>query len=279
MKCKIVADSSCDLTEELIQKLGVELVPLTLQLNDKSYVDDRNLDLEEYLKDMKNTPNPPRTSCPSPAAFMESFVDESKVIFVVTLSSKLSGTYNSARLAAELFLEDHQDYFIHIFDSLSASAAESLIALKIFELSKIIDDPKELVQKVEEYINGIKTLFLLDNVNHLAKNGRLNPVIAKIASALSIKLILGADGKGEIKLIKEGLGYERAFKKFLASIAQQGLDLTTRTLVIAYVLEANRAERFYQEVMALYKFKDVIIVKMGGLSSTYADFGGLVIAF
>ncbi len=279
MKCKIVADSSCDLTKDMIEEMGVELVPLSLQLGDKIYVDDNSLNLDEYLKDMKACPTPPKTACPSPAAFMDSFVSETKIVFVVTLSSKLSGTFNSARLAREMFLEDHKDYFIHVFDSLSAASAESLIAMKIFELSKTEENPAELVKKVEEYIQGIKTLFLLDNVNHLAKNGRLNPVIAKIASALSIKLILGADGKGEIKLMKEGFGYERAFNKMLNLVGQQGVKLEERTLVIAYVLVPDRAQRFYDEVMKMYKFKDVKIVKMGGLSSTYAVFGGLVIAF
>jgi DegV family protein with EDD domain len=279
MKCKIVADSSCDLSPELLKKMDVELVPLTLQLGDKVFTDDENLDLDSYLLEMRACPTPPKTSCPSPSAFMNSFAGDDKIIFVVTLSSKLSGTYNSARLARDMFLDEHKDYFIHVFDSLSAASGESLIAMKIFELAQSEEDPNELVRKVEAYINGLKTLFLLDDVNHLAKNGRLNPVIAKIASALSIKLILGSDGKGEIKLMTEGFGYDRAFKKLLTSIGQQGLKLEERTLVIGYVLTPERGQRFYKEVMMNYKFKDVVVVKMGGLSSTYADIGGLVIAF
>jgi DegV family protein with EDD domain len=279
MKYKIIADSSCDLSKELLEKMSVELVPLTLQLGDKIFVDDATLDLEEYLKEMKECPTPPKTACPSPAAFMDSFAGEEKVIFVVTLSSKLSGTYNSARLAREMFLEEHKDYFIHVFDSLSAASAESLIAMKIHELAQVEDKPEELVAKVEEYIHSLKTLFLLDNVNHLAKNGRLNPLIAKIATALSIKLILGADGKGEIKLVTEGFGYDRAFKKLLTSVGQQGIKLEERTLAIAYVLTPERAHRFYKEAKMIYKFKDIVLVRMGGLSSTYADIGGIVIAF
>jgi len=279
MKCKIIADSSCDLSRELIEKMSVELVPLTLQLRDRIFVDDSNLDLEAYLKEMKACPTPPKTACPSPAAFMEAFTTETKVVFVVTLSSKLSGTYNAARLAREMFLEEHKDYFIHVFDSLSAASAESLIAMRIFELAQVEENPDELVKKVEEYIHTLKTIFLLDNVNHLAKNGRLNPVIAKIASVLSIKLILGADGKGEIKLVTESFGYDRAFKKLLASIGQQNISLEGRTIVIAHCLAPGRALRFSDEVKAAYKFKDVVVVRMGGLSSTYADEGGLVIAF
>jgi DegV family protein with EDD domain len=279
MKCKIIADSSCDLSKELLKKMSVELVPLTLQLKEKIFVDDSKLDLGAYLKEMKECPTPPKTACPSPDAFMKSFVSETKVVFVVTLSSKLSGTFNSARLAREMFLEENKDYFIHVFDSLSATSAESLITMKIFELSKTEVNPEELVKKVEEYIHSLKTIFLLDNVDHLAKNGRLNPIIAKVASVLSIKLILGADGKGEIKLVTEGFGYNRAFKKLLASIGQQGTNLEEKTLVIAHCLAPERAQKFYDEVMATYKFKNVVVVKMGGLSSTYSDEGGLVIAF
>jgi len=279
MKCKIIADSSCDLSKELIEKMHVELVPLTLQLRDRIYVDDASLDLESYLKEMKECPTPPKTACPTPGAFMESFVTESKVAFVVTLSSKLSGTYNAARLAREMFLEDHKDYFIHIFDSLSASSGETLIAMKIFELAKTLESPEELVRQVEEYIHSLKTIFLLDDVTHLAKNGRLNPIITKVASALSIKLILGDNGKGEIKLITEGFGYKRAFKKMITAIGNQDIKQEERTLVIAHCLVPERAQLCYDEVKAAYKFKDVVIVNTGGLSSTYADEGGLVIAF
>ena len=102
MSIKIVADSSCDLTKEMKDKLGVEIVPLTLQVDDKVYIDDEEIDIQDYLQAMKQSSNLPKTSCPSPQQFMKAY-EGKESDFVVTLSSALSGTYNSAVLAKDLF--------------------------------------------------------------------------------------------------------------------------------------------------------------------------------
>lgn len=279
MKYKIVADSSCELTEEMKKELNIEIAPLTLRLQDKIYIDDENLDVIQYIKDMNDCHIAPKTSCPSPQDFTSLFEGDEESVFVVTLSSELSGTYNSACLAKNLYQEKNKDKFIHVFNSRSASSGETLISLKIHELIKKGKNNEEIVKEVEEYISSMNTIFLLQSLEHLAKAGRLNPIIAKIASILSIKAIMGSNDEGTIKLIHKVRGYNKAFKKFAKTIGETGEDFKEKTLCIAHCNCLDKAIKFKEEVVGLYDFKDIIIVEMAGLSSTYADDGGLVIAF
>lgn len=278
MKVKIIADSSCDLSEDIKKSLNIEIAPLILQLKDKEYVDDEKLDVMGYVKDMGICEVAPKTSCPSPEEYMKKYEGEESV-FIVTLSSKLSGSYNSAVLAKNLFLDEIGNKFIHVFDSLSASVGETLVALKINELSQKGIEELEIVEIVTKYIHEMKTFFLLESLEHLAKAGRLNPIIAKVANMLSIKPIMGSTKEGTIRLVEKTRGYKKAFGRLLDIIGEEGENLEQKVLGIAHCNCFERAEKFKEEVLKKYNFKDVFIVEMAGLSSTYADDGGIVIAF
>lgn len=277
MKVKIVADSSCDLNEELKNKMNIEIVPLTLKLGDKEYIDDENLDIKEYIREMNKCKTPPGTSCPSPQEYMKSY-EGPESVFVVTLSSKLSGSYNSAVLAKDMFVKEIGNKFIHVFDSFSASIGETLISLKINEVAENANEESEIVEKVSNYIKEMKTYFILESLEHLAKAGRLHPLIAKIASVLSIKPIMGGH-EGSITLIQKVRGYKNAFKRLVEIIGEEGSKLDEKVLGIAHCNCLNRALKLKEEIMKRYNFKDIIIVEMAGLSSTYADDGGIVLAF
>ncbi len=278
MNYKIIADSSCDLTEEMKEEMNIEIASLSLQLGDKVFVDDENLDVLAYIKEMKACPIAPKTACPSPQDFLNLYQGD-EAVFVVTLSKELSGTYNSAMLAKELYLEEHEEKFIHVFNSKSASVGETLIALKIDELGKSGLEPQEIVYQVNEFIEKMDTYFLLESLEHLAKAGRLKSYVAVIASLLRIKPIMGATSDGAIRLVHKVRGYKKAFMKFVDTIGEEISDFSDKVLGIAHCNCLERAKQFKSKVMEKYNFKDIFIVEMKGLSSTYADDGGLVIAF
>lgn len=277
MSIKKIADSGCDLTEDMKRDKNIKLVPLSLHLKDKTFVDDENLQIKEYIKEMAACEEPPKTSCPSPEDYMKHY-EGRESIFVVTLSSHLSGSHNSALLGKNIFLEEAQDKFIHVFDSLSASVGETLIVRKINELSKLNLSELDIVDKVSNYIKEMKTFFLLESLDHLAKAGRISPIVAKVASVLSIKPIMCGDD-GHIKLTEKVRGYKKAFLRLVDTIGEKGKNLEEKVLGIAHCNCIDRAIQFKEEVLKRYNFKDIIIVEMGGLSSTYADDGGIVIAF
>jgi DegV family protein with EDD domain len=277
MAIKIIADSSCDLNDDMKKQMNVKIAPLILQLGEKSYVDDDNLDVKQYIKDMAACEISPKTACPSPHDYMKRF-EGSESVFVVTLSNLLSGSYNSAVLAKDMFLEEVGNKFIHVFDTLSASAGEVVVALKINDLGKLNLSETEIVEKVTKFIKEMKTFFLLESLEHLAKAGRLNPIVAKVASMLSIKPIMCGD-EGSIKLFEKVRGYKKAFNRLIDIIGEEGKNFEEKVLGIAHCNCLDRALEFKEEVSKRYNFKDIVIVETRGLSSTYADDGGIVIAF
>src|SRR5690554_1707124 len=151
MNYKIVADSCCDMPDELKKEVGVEVVPLTIRIEDREFIDDDTLDIEEYLDAMSNSKTPPKTACPSIQDFIDKY-NKAKDIFVVTLSSKLSGTYNAAVQAKDILLESVNDKFVHVFDSMSASIGQTLVSLKIHEQIKNNIKKSEIIEKVNSYI-------------------------------------------------------------------------------------------------------------------------------
>ena len=277
MKFKILADSSCDVTEDLQKKTGVELIPLTMRLGEKIYKDDKSLDIREYIKAMKEYKSHPKTSCPSIQDFMDKF-REGDNVFVVTISSRLSGTYNAAVQAKNIIREELSDKFIHVFDSKSAAIGETMVHLNIHEYIKKNLENAEIVEKVTRYIEEMKTFFLLEDLDNLTKAGRLNPIVAKAANILSIKPVMGAHD-GSIRLVSKVRGYKRAFQRLIDVIGEEGTHLEDKVLGISHCNCLHRAQRLKEEIQKRYPFKDIIIAEMGGLSSTYANQGGLVIAF
>ena len=277
MKFKIVADSSCDLNKELEEKLDVSLIPFKIDIDDNSFIDDKDLDIVELTNTMKASPNPIRTSCPSPGDFVTEY-KKADTIFAITISSRLSGTYNSAELAKDMVMEENPDKFIHVFDSKSASIGETLIALKIKELIEKKLSNIDIVEKVEQYIKDQRTYFISESLDNLIKNGRISKTKGLIANVLNLKPVMGAND-GNIELVENVRGTKRAFKRLVEIIGESGVKFEERILAISHADAPERAEDLKKEIQSKLNFKDVIIVKTAGLSTVYVNDKGIILSF
>jgi len=276
----LIVDSGCDISQDVINHENCDLsyVPLNLQLEDRVYLDDENLDIENYLNDMASTATGVKTSAPSPSLFFERFKAAGEKIFVVTLSSKLSATYQSAMTAKRMYLEECSKKLIHVFDSLSASVGQGVIAMKISELiDKGSHSFDEIVDQVDSFIKGVRTYFILDKYDNLIKTGRINPYIAKLASFLNIKPICG-DEEGEIKLVDKARGYSKAVSKLVEIIKNSTPDIEERIVAISHCKCYEKAVAIKDEVLKHLKVKDVLIEECKGVVATYANRGGVVVA-
>lgn len=276
MNYKIVADSSCDLNEEIKEKLNIGLVPLKIDTEDRNFVDNEELDVKDLIQAMKESKSGIKTACPSTMDFINEYAGVEN-IFGVTISSRLSGTYNNAMLAKDMYLEEN-DKFVHIFDSKSASVGETLTALKIDELASQGKEPEKIVEEVEDFIKNMKTFFILEDLDNLIKNGRMSKIAGGIASALNIKPVMTAED-GEIKLYDKVRGTKRAFARLVEIIGEHGKDFSNKIMGISYCNAKERAEDLKREIEEKYNFKEVIVVEMRGLSTAYANDGGIIIAF
>ena len=182
MSYKIVADSCCEFPAEYENDPRFERVPLGLEVSDELIMDDETFDQAEFLKKVAASPKCPKSFCPSPEKFMEAFKTDADNVFVFTLSSKLSGSYNSAELGKKLYHEKFGEKNIFILDSESASCGETQPAFKAVELSEKGLSFEEICKKLVDYRDNMNTYFVLDNLETLRKNGRVTGVKALVAS-------------------------------------------------------------------------------------------------
>lgn len=277
MEYKIVADSSCDLNEELESKMDVSLVPFRIDIDEASFIDDENIDMKNLVSTMKASPNPIKSSCPSPGDFKERYLDADSV-FVVTISKELSGTYNSAILARDMMLEEMKEKFIHVFNSRSASVGETLTAMKIKECIEKKMTNEQIVEKVEQYIDDMKTFFISDDLSNLIKNGRISKTQGLIANVLNIKPIMKATDDGNIETVEKIRGSKKAIKRLAELIAESGVKFEERILAISHANALQKALDL-KEYLAGLKFKDVVIVETKGLSAVYVNDGGIIVSY
>ena len=278
----ILADSCCDLSPELLKKTQAKIAPLTITIDDTHYVDDGTVDIPPYLAAMKASKNPVRSACPSPDLYAEDIRATEGDCFIVTLSAKLSGSHNAASLGVQLAQEDMPEKKVHVFDSESASAGETYIALMIHDLIAAGKSFEQIVELVEEKIRSMHTLFVLDSLDNLVKNGRISRTVALLANVLSIRLLMSDDGHGAIKNISKARGIKGALGQMVETCRKhtEGLAAASQRLVISYCNCPERA----RQVRDMIREKcpaigEIIMPPTSALSSMYANDGGIVIAY
>ncbi len=276
MSYKIVVDSCGELPEALLQDERFESVPLGLEVGDYQILDDEGFNQAEFLQKVEAYPKCPKSSCPSPERYMESYRAEVDHVYAVTLSSHLSGSYNSAELGKKLYLEKYGSKHIHVIDSQSASGGETQIALKLVELEEMGLPFEEIVTRIQAYRDSVQTYFVLDNLETLRKNGRLSGVKALVASTLNIKPVMGSN-KGEIIQRSQTIGIKKALNRMAELAAAEVKSPRQRRLIITHCNALRRAEQVREMILAKASFKECIIMDTRGISSMYANDGGVIV--
>lgn len=276
---KIIIDSCGELPEELKTDGHFCNVPLEIEVDGYHITDDETFDQKDFLQRVKNCIHSPKSACPSPERYMTAFEGEAEHVYVVTLSGKLSGSYNSAVLAAQLYNEEHEDTKqIHVFNSKSASIGETLIGLKIQEKEEEGISFEKVVEQVEEYISSMNTFFVLETLETLRKAGRLSNLKALVANTLNIKPVMGSTKEGMIQQLGQARGMKKALNKMVEDMLKVTKNCENRVLAIAHCNCPERAEFVKEAIEKVAKFKKIVIVNTAGVSSMYANDGGLIMA-
>lgn len=278
MKYKIIVDSCGDFTDEMKKSEVFESVPLELQVEEVTIVDDETFDQAKFLEMVRKSENCPKSACPAPEQFKQAMECGADHIYIVTLSEQLSGSYNSARLAKELFMEEHANAKVHVFNSLSASAGEALVALQIQKLEEQGGSFEEVVEKIEQYVKEHKTYFVLETLDTLRKNGRLTGIKAILAKALNIKPIMQGTTEGTISQLDQTRGMEKAVGKMLEYVIEEGKRSGRNWLAISHCNCRERALKARQRLEESGIFDKIFVMNTAGVSSMYANDGGIVIS-
>lgn len=276
MRYRIVVDSCCELQEKYKNDERFRRVPLGLEVGDYQIWDDENFNQKEFLEKVAAYPLCPKSSCPSPEKYMEAYDCDAEEIYVVTLSSHLSGSYNSAELGKNLFIEKHGEKKIHVVDSESASCGETQIAMRIMRYKEAGLSFEDTVSKIEVFKRRMRTYFVLDNLETLRKNGRLSGVKALVASTLNIKPVM-IGNLGVIEQKSQAIGINKALAKLADCIVADVAHPEKRTLMITHCNCPERAEYMRKLMEKRASYRKIVIMDTAGVSSMYANDGGIIV--
>ena len=277
MSFRIAMDSAGEFTKEMTDPDVYVIVPLTLSIGGVDYTDDGTIPQKLLVEKIAESPTCPRTACPSPDAFYRAFDCSADHIYGVTISAELSGSYQSAIMAQNMYLEEHPGAKIHVFNSRSTSCAETIIVKMITEMEEAGHSFEDICTAVEAYCIRKHTFFVLDNLETLRKNGRLARIKALAAAVLKIKPICAGTENGEIIQVDQARGSNKALMKMVDQVVEKTVHPETRVLGITYVNCRERAIMVRDAILARIKVREVILQEAGGLSSTYANDGGIIV--
>lgn len=277
MSYKVIIDSCGELTKEMKASEHFETASLQIDVDGYHIIDDETFDQADFLRRTRESKECPKSSCPSPERYMEGFHCDAEHVYAVTLSSELSGSYNSAVLGKNLYIEEYGEKDIYIFNSRSASVGETLIALKIAECEEKGLSFQEVIENVEAYIEEQHTYFVLETLDILKKNGRLRGLKAVMATALNIKPVMGSTPEGSIQQLAQARGMKKALAKMADEVIANLTKPEEKILAISHCNCEERARAVKDMLISRANFKDVIILDTAGISSMYAADGGVII--
>lgn len=280
---KFVVDSSGDnIAEELIRLdekqyngLQFEVVPLTLYNDQEEFVDDEKLKVSDMLDKMEKYSGRSYTSCPSTGVWLNAF-EGADEIFVVTITSGLSGTYNSAMVAKDTYLQEHPEAKVEVFDSLSAGPGLRIILEKLVEEYQMGHSFEEITQNTRAYMKKAHTFFSLQSLHNLAENGRVNKLVAKAVGVLGISILGEASKEGTIEPIAKTRGTGKMIKALMERLEKA--DYAGGKVRICHVENPGLAQEVIDTIQAKYGKIDALCYSARGLCSFYAERGGIILS-
>jgi len=275
---RIITDSCCDLTPELERELNAERsIPFFLNVGSETFVDDETLVMSDFMAKMKACTGKMGSACPSPEKWKDAFIRAGGG-FAVTISSKLSAMYQTAKLGLEMAKDEVSGLIGHVFDSKSAVCGEVLTAMKVRQFSRSESRFEDVVHKVENFIEEMKTFILLEDVSNLVKNGRMSRIKGTIVQVLGIKPVL-QNKDGEIDTYARLRGSSNIAGKFLESIAQYKRKTKGQDLVISHCNNPTLAEEVRAKAQEMFDFGRILVLETYGLSSLYSCDKGVVLSY
>ncbi|MGT2743228.1 DegV family protein [Streptococcus plurextorum] len=278
MMWKIVADSGCDYKElqNLAPKTAFESVPLTIQVGTSVYVDDSGLDIDDMMSNMYASSAAASSACPSPDAYTRAFEGAGNVI-VFTITGGLSGSYNSARVAKEMFLEEHPNVNIHIVDSLSAGGEIDLLVNHANDLIAAGLDFDQVVKGITDYQAKTKLIFILAKVDNLVKNGRLSKLLGKVVGLLNIRMVGEASSEGKLELLQKPRGQKKAVVATVEEMLKAGYQ--GGKAIIAHRNNDKICQQIREALQEKFPSAEVVAIPTSGLCSFYAEEGGVLMGY
>lgn len=271
---KIVTDSSSDILD--LSGVDFQSAPLKIITSQKEYVDDEKLDVSALVNDLQSYKGKSSTSCPNQNDWLSAF-GEAEQIFCVTITGTLSGSYNAALLAKQLYEEKHPGRRVFVLNSLSAGPEIGLILEKLQELVLANRDFDYICKSITEYSKKTGLLFMLESMKNLANNGRVSPLVAKMAGLLGIRIVGKASDVGDLQPLNKCRGEAKALATIVQHLKDAGLK--NGKVRIAHCFNENAGNGLLELIRAELPKVQAKLYNCRGLCSFYAEKGGMLIGY
>ena len=271
---RIVADSSANVMA--LEKTAFAAAPLKVITDAREFVDDAALDVDAMVSWFDSYKGKSKTSCPNPADWLDAFGDADEV-YCVTITSGLSGSYNSACIAKQMYESENEGKRVCVIDSLSAGPELVLIIEKLEAFIGQGMSFGEICREIEAYKQKTGLTFMLESLKNFAANGRVSPAVAKIAGVLGIRIVGKASDQGTLEPTNKCRGVEKSLAAILSHLKDNGLS--KGKVRIAHCLNEGAARKLKEMILAQMGQADVQIHPCRGLCSYYAEKGGLLVGF
>ncbi len=274
MKVRIVADSSADL--QTTEDKSIVSVPLKIMTDNAEYIDDEMLDVKSMTEDLAEYRGRSGSACPGVGEWMDAFGDADWVLGI-TITSNLSGCYNSAMVAKETYESEHPERKVYIIDSLSTGPEMKIIVEKLQALIAEGKAFEEICEAIEQYRKRTFLVFCLKSLTNLANNGRVSLAVAKIAGILGIHVVGRASEEGTLEQKDKARGEKKAILSLVKNMKELGYR--GGKVIIDHCFNEEAALQLKSLIRKEYQSADVRIGTTKGLCSFYAERGGLLVGF
>lgn len=272
---KIVADSSADAVH-YSSDIPFQSVPLKIITDKKEFIDTKELNVKEMVDFLEDYKSKTSTACPSVIDYIEAFGDAENII-CITLTGAISGSYNAACIAKDEYIAKHPDRKVYVINSLSAGPELKLLIEKVEELIKNDIVFEDICKSLDEYLDTTGLVFSLESLNNFARNGRCNPIIAKAAGLLGIRIVGKAGNTGELQPLDKQRGAQNAYEKLFSRLISEGYK--GKKVRIDHCFNIDGATTLKNYIVAKFPKADIKIDTTYGLCSFYAENGGLLVGF
>lgn len=273
-RIKIVADSSCDLFE--LTHTEFETAPMKIITAEREFIDDADLDVDGMADYLYRHKGKSKSSCPNTTDWLDAFEDADE-IFCVTITSGLSGSYNSACAAKQLYEGENEGKRVHVFDTLSAGPEITLIIEKIEECIEKEMSFDDICECVTAYMKKTGLVFMLKSLKTFANNGRVSPIVAKLVGIAGICIVGKASDEGTLEPMHKPRGERRALETLVNCLETEGFRIGK--ISIGHCQNESGAKQLKELICEKFKNVQIEIHKFRGLCSFYAEKGGILVGF
>ena len=271
-KVRIVTDRASDLPDNIAAKYGIEIAEMDVAFGEDVYYGGKGITIEDFYARMKKEKELPKTSCPSPDKFLEIYKKEDSDVLVLTLTSKLSATYNCAVLADDMYKEEEHTNRVKVIDTMSGSIGQGILAVYAAQLAEQGKNLDEISEEIEKLIDNTKFIGVLQTLENAIKGGRISKLAGSIINTFNFKALVQIDD-GLVKPFDKARGENGSMKKLVDLFLEGASDTENKTLFIGHSNCLQKAEKVRDMILERKSYREVVFCGIGTVMGTYTSDG------